>query len=264
VAGNYFYVPMKILLFATCLLFILNTEAQTISGKLMDKSTMQPLRYILVGTKTANTFTDDNGSFKLKVNLFDTIRIKSMGYKPFAMPVSSWDTQIKLILLEPTFTQLAEVKITGQKNYHKDSVNLRKEYEKQFNFRGPRFNEIFLAPSNYVPFAVMSINVTMLYKALTKKHDPNYKLQQTLLRDERENHITARFNKALVTAITRLQGDSLGNFMSAYRPTAILLDKLTDYDLVRYIKTNLEKFRVNAVRPDELPVMLKPEQSLEE
>ena len=256
--------PMKTLLLTACLLIVLKTEAQTISGKLVDKATMQPLCYILVGTKTGNAFTDDNGNFKLKAGPFDTIRIRSMGYKPSTIPVSSWGTQVRLILLEPTFTQLAEVKITGQKNYHKDSVNLRKEYAKQFDFRGPRFNEIFLAPSNYVPFAIMSINVTMLYKALTKKHDPNYKLQQTLLRDERENHITARFNKTLVAGITHLQGDSLKNFMSAYRPTAMLLDKLTDYDLVRYIKTNLEKFRVNAVRLDELPVMLKPGQSLEE
>jgi hypothetical protein len=217
----------------------------------------------LVGTKTSHAFTNEDGGFSLKVSPTDTLKISLMGYKPIAMAAANWGDRQKLIALEPAYRQLSEVTITGQKNHYRDSVNLRKEYAKQFNFRGPRFNEIFLAPSQYVPFAIMSINVTQLYRAFAKKRDPNYKLQQILLRDERENHVSARFNKALIGRITNLKGDSLENFMSAYRPTPAILDKLNDYDLVRYIKTNLEKFRLNATRLDELPTMLKPGQSLE-
>lgn len=249
----------------TLLFFVLmmRAQAQVIAGKLIDKNTGLPLRYILVGTKTVNAFTDEQGGFKLRAKFGDTVKIRSMGYKPFTAPVNTWGSITKFIMLEPTYVQLTEVKVTAQKNHHKDSVNLRQEYAKQFNFRGPRFNEIFLAPSQYVPFAIMSINVTMLYKALTKKRDHNYKLQQTLLREEQESHISARFNKTLIAEVTHLQGDSLDNFASSYRPTAAALDKLTDYDLMRYIKTNLQKFKANATVLDELPVLLKPGQSLE-
>jgi hypothetical protein len=256
---------MKAILFvAFAILFFSAVQAQTIKGRVKDKNTGLPLSFILVGTKTNNVFTANDGSFTLKVSPFDTLKIKVMGYKAYAMPVNNWGTQLKLIFIEPAFTQLNEVKVTGQKNYQKDSVNLRKEYAKQFNFRGPKFNEIFLAPSHYVPFAVVSINVTMLYKALTKKSDPNYKLQQVLLREEKENHISARFNKAFVAGITSLQDDSLENFMSAYRPNAIVLDKFSDYDLVKYININLAKFKQNATKLEDLPVLLKPGQSLEE
>ncbi|WP_186461809.1 carboxypeptidase-like regulatory domain-containing protein [Mucilaginibacter pallidiroseus] len=255
---------MKQFLFISFLFFLSqNTFAQQISGRLIDANTREAIPYVLVATNSASAFTNEDGGFSLKALSNDTVKINLMGYKPLNLPVTNWGSQQRLITMEPAYRQLGEVTITAQRNHYRDSVNLRKEYAKQFNFRGPRFNEIFLAPSQYVPFAVMSINVTQLYKALTKKRDPNYKLQQTLLRDERESHVSARFNKALVASISHLKGDSLDNFMSAYRPTPAVLDKLNDYDLVRYIKTNLEKSKVSATRLDDLPVMLKPGQSLE-
>lgn len=186
-----------------------------------------------------------------------------MGYKPFKLATANWGNFTRIIDLEMSYNELGEVTIQAKKNYRKDSVALRQEYAKQFNFRGPKFNEIFAAPSPYVPFAYMSINVTQLFRAIYKKHDPNYKLQQVLLRDERESHVSARFNKTLVSGITQLQGDSLENFMSSYRPTAAILDKLNDYDLIQYVKTNLVKYKLNGGKSNELPKMLKEGESLE-
>ncbi|OOQ58021.1 peptidase associated/transthyretin-like domain-containing protein [Mucilaginibacter pedocola] len=255
---------MKHLLLILPVLLFARANAQVISGKIIDKNTRAPLKYIFIASTSGTTFTDDRGIFTLKISkIFDTIRLNNMGYLPFKMATASWGTSIRTIELEMSLKQLNEVTITGKKNYHKDWVALRREYAKQFNFRGPKFNEIFVAPSQYVPFAFMSINVTQLFRAIYKKHDPNYKLQQVLLRDERENHVSARFNKTLVSGITNLQGDSLENFMSSYRPTAAVLDKLSDYDLIRYIRTNLEKFKSNGGKNYELPKMLKEGESLE-
>ena len=256
---------MKLYLFAAFTIFCLKTNAQVISGKVIDKSTRVPMKYIFVTCTSGSAFTNDNGVFTLKITApFDTVRIKTMGYQPYKFAVSRWGSFVKVIELEGKSIQLGEVRITAKKNYYKDSVSMRQEFARQFNFTGPKLKDILRPMSSYVPFAFVSIDVGMLVRALTKKHNPDYKLKQILLRDEQENHVNARFNKTLVADITHLQGDSLDNFMSSYRPTPAILDKLSDYELIRYIKTNLEKFRIKGGELKALPVLLKPGQSLED
>ena len=255
---------MKLYLFAAFTIFYLKTNAQVISGKVIDKSTRLPMRYIFVTCTSGSAFTNDNGVFTLKITSpFDTIRIKTMGCQPYKFPVNGWGNSVKVIELEGKSIQLGEVRITAKKNYYKDSVSLRQEFARQFNFTGPKLTDILRPTATNVPFAFVSIDVGMLVRALTKKHNPDYKLKQILLRDERENHVSARFNKILIADITHLRGDSLDNFMSSYRPTPAILDKLSDYELIHYIKTNLEKFRVKGGGLNALPTLLKPGQSLE-
>jgi hypothetical protein len=253
--------PLAVILLA--FLFV-RANAQMVTGKLTDKTTGQPLKYIFVSSYSGTTFTNDYGVFMLKISKnLDTIRINTMGYKPFKLAVANWGNFSRAIELEVSYKQLGEVVIRGKKNYYKDSVVLRQEYAKQFNFRGPKLNEIFRSPSKYVPFVAVSVDVGILLKAITKKHSREYRLQQALLRDERESHVSARFTKTLVAGITSLQGDSLENFMNNYRPTAVVLDKLSDYDLIQYIRTNLEKFRLSGGKNNVLPKMLKEGESLE-
>ncbi|TFF33910.1 hypothetical protein [Mucilaginibacter psychrotolerans] len=256
---------MRPLLLLITLLFLFSCAgAQVISGKLIDKETGMPVKHITITSQSGVAYTDDSGVFRLKISkTSDTIRIKTLAYKSFKLAASDWGGFMRTIELEISYKQLGEVTITAKRNYDKDSLSLRKEYAKTFNFRGPKFTEIFRSPSPYVPFAVMSIDVGMLFKAITKKHNRDYKLQQILLRDERENHVSARFNKRLLGDITRLAGDSLENFMSRYRPTAAVLDKLSDYELIQYIKNSLEKFKASGGKNDALPKLLKEGESLE-
>ena len=255
---------MKHLLFVPLLFLFKYAGAQVITGKLIDKDTRLPIKYIFIASKSGTAFTDANGAFTLKIcNIPDTISINTMGYKPFKLATANWGNFSRTIELEVKYTHLGEVTIRAKKNHYKDSVALRKEYAKQFNFRTPRFNEIVRMPSAATPFVGVTIDVGNLFRAINKKHSRDYKLQQVLLRDERENHVSARFNKTLVTGITHLQGDSLENFMSSYRPTATVLDKLNDYDLIRYIKSNLERFKQSGGKKEVLPKMLKEGQSLE-
>lgn len=249
-------VVLFLLVCSTC------TYGQGIRGKVIDDETRLPLANILVSAGNSRAFTNIEGEFSLNALQGDTLRISVMTYRAISIPVAGWGSGIKIITLQPRVNSLNGVTITARKNYKADSVRLRQDYAKQFNFRGPRFNEIVTMPSLNMPFAYVSINVGQLFNAITKKSSPNYKLQQVLLRAEAENHVSARFNKSFVQSLTKLTGDSLANFMTAYRPTATALDKLNDYDLVRYIQDNVKKFRVKAQRLDELPVMLKPGQSL--
>ncbi|RWY57275.1 peptidase associated/transthyretin-like domain-containing protein [Mucilaginibacter gilvus] len=255
---------MKYLALIILSFLLIRANAQIVTGKLIDKDTRLPMRYSFIASKSGTAFTDANGTFMLKIcNIFDTIRINTMGYKSFKLAAANWGNFTRTIELEAKYIQLGEVTIKAKKNYHKDSVALRQEYSKQFNFRGPRFNEIVRMPSASMPFAGITIDVGNLFRAINKKNSRDYKLQQVLLRDERESHVSARFTKTLVAGITKLQGDSLENFISSYRPTAAELDKLSDYDLIQYVKSKLERFRLSNGKREVLPQMLKKGESLE-
>lgn len=256
---------MKYLLLLIFIVLIKQASAQTIIARLVDAETRQPMPYVFVASASGNVFSGEDGNFMLKITApNDTIRIKTMGYKPIILPAANWGSYRRVLLITPHATQLGEVTIRAMRNHRKDSAALRQEFAKQFNFRGPRFNEIVTMPSKYMPIAGISINVGALFQAITKKSNPNYKLQQVLLRDERENHVSARFNKTLVRNVTSLKGDSLETFMTSYRPTAGTLDAFTDYDLIQYIKTNMAQFKLSSGKSSTLPVLLKPGQSLGE
>jgi len=251
---------MKQLLFALLLLFSIDASAQLVSGIVVDKKTRKPLEYIVVGASNTNVLTSELGSFTLKITkVTDTLHIKTMGYKPYTQTISPWSGRLKLIELEQQSIRLNEVAIVAKRNFIRDSVNNRKQFAKEFAFKGPRFTDIMRPTATNVPFAWVSIDLLSLFNAINKKKTKEYRLQQTMLRYEREDHTSQRFNRNLVGRITQLQGDTLDDFITEYRPTPAQIDVMTDYNLVFYIKDSLRKFKAK----DEKPAATKPDFSLE-
>ncbi|MBL4677693.1 MAG: hypothetical protein JKY70_16050 [Mucilaginibacter sp.] len=64
-----------------------------------------------------------------------------------------------------------------------------------------------------------------------------------MIRLERDNHIAVRFNRGLVTKVTGMQGDSLNTFMANYQPPQDLIDGMTDYNLLQYIRDNYDSYK---------------------
>jgi hypothetical protein len=77
---------MKYLALIMLSFLLVRAHAQIVTGKLIDKDTRLPMRYIFIASKSGTAFTDANGAFTLKIcNIPDTIRINTMGYKPFKL-----------------------------------------------------------------------------------------------------------------------------------------------------------------------------------
>ena len=244
---------MKYLLIIFLSICCLRGQAQTVTGKLIDKTTKQPLSYIFVTASSGSAFTKDDGTFSLNItNFADTIRIKTMGYKAYKFPASRWGNFTKIIELEPRPLLLNEVNISAKRNYLKDSLNTRKQFAKEFAYTGPHLKDVLRPTASNVPFAFVTLDVGMLVGLLTKKKSPGYKLKQELLRDEQEKHVSQRFNKSMVGRVSQLKGDSLEFFMSSCRPTPAMLDKLSDYQLILYIKDNLKTFKTEKGKATEL------------
>lgn len=235
---------MKYLLSILLLLFCINAGAQIVTGNVIDKKTRKPLEYIIVAASTTNTMTNEQGGFTLRISkLTDTLRIKTMGYKTYTQVISPWSGRLKMIELETASIRLNEVAIVAKRNFIRDSVNNRKQFAKEFAFKGPQFTDILRPTATNVPFAWVSVDLLSLFRAINKKHTNEYRLQQTMLKYEREDHTAQRFSRALVGRITQLQGDTLDDFISEYRPTLAQIDVMTDYNLVFYIKDSLRKFK---------------------
>jgi hypothetical protein len=112
---------MKPILLAALFVFsCLLAKAQTFEGIVKDAKTNQPLPYVNVGIigKSTGTVTDSAGRYKLNLanHNADSIKLSMIGYIGQVYQVASFVNDAKkIILLQPSITQLKEVKVSNRK-----------------------------------------------------------------------------------------------------------------------------------------------------
>jgi hypothetical protein len=114
---------MKQILFVA--LFILSTlfvNAQAFDGTVQDAKTKMPLQYVNVGIigKSVGTVTDGAGRYKLDLSghLDDSLRLSMIGYKALTYRIADFiknSDSHKTLLLQPSITDLKEVKVNNRK-----------------------------------------------------------------------------------------------------------------------------------------------------
>jgi hypothetical protein len=234
----------KLLLSLILILAFAEAKAQIITGKVVGDTSDRPVAATLITHSGYQTSNDANGNFKIHISgIGDTIKVLAVGYQDYVFPVKDIKQDHLVIRLKTFPVMMKEVTITAERNHKKDSIELRKEYGKVFNYQPPKIKDAFVGPPPNVPFAFVSIDLIGLFNALNKKNDPEYKLKKVLLRDEEANYVATRFNKSLVTRVTGLKGDSLNVFMDKYYPTTDWVKKASDYDIMVYVKTKVAEFR---------------------
>jgi len=93
---------------------------QTISGKVINEATHEPLYYVSIGIINTNlgTITNENGFFKLEVKGLSPqtkVRISMIGFEAQIILVNDLVDKETTILLKENFVQLSEVIIKPQK-----------------------------------------------------------------------------------------------------------------------------------------------------
>jgi hypothetical protein len=106
-------------------LFVLTAvfaNAQTFEGVVKDAKTNLPLPYVNVGIigKSVGTVTDSAGHYRLNLanHDADSLKLSMIGYKPLTYQVTDFVKNAdshKTLLLQPTITQLKEVKVGNHK-----------------------------------------------------------------------------------------------------------------------------------------------------
>lgn len=235
---------IKWLLSLILILVFAKAKAQVITGKVLADTSDKPVAATIITRSGHQTSSDANGNFSIQVSgVGDTIKVLAIGYQTYSFPIKDIKHDYLIARLKTAPVALKEVHITAERNHQKDSIELRKEYSKVFNYQPPKIKDAFVGPPPNVPFAFVSINLIGLFNALNKKNDPEYKLKKVLLRDEEANYVATRFNRGLITRVTGLKGDSLNVFMDRYYPTTNWVKKASDYDIMVYVKTKVADFR---------------------
>ena len=238
---------MRILFIAIIMLACLNTYGQTINGMVTDKQTGLAISGALITSSKSTVISDLRGNFSIAIKeINDTIRVSMQGYTLYQISNLIANAAI-FIALDKIPIALKEVKVSAKRDRLTDSLNNREMFAKSFNSSAPKFKDIVRVSQGLgvVPIAGVTIVPSELVKAITYKHSREYKFKKTLINDEQYKYIDSRFNKGLVIAITRLQADSLSDFMEKYRPTINAIKKMTDYDIRVYIKKSLVEFKGN-------------------
>jgi len=208
----------------------------------IDKSTREPIIGALVNAGNTTVRADKRGLFEITLtHPSDSLKVSAMSYKSLVVAAGK-TIEFVTISLEPKINNLDEVTIYGSKSFKKDSLANRADFQKQFNYKGPRVIDAFTGGGNYVPGQLISINVLLLVEALTKKSTPEYKFNKVLIRDEHEQYVDEHFNRGVVSRVTTLQGDTLSAFLVQYRPTYEFVLKTTVYDMEVYIKDCYKHF----------------------
>lgn len=223
---------------------------QTIS--VFDGDTKLPVISATVQVRSTLTFTNINGRFTLNLNntsVGDTIKITHIGYRPWQFVVGEAKMPSK-IYLQPDSIILSNVFIKGRRNKNQDSLNLRKEFAKTFAYKPVGVGDIFIKRSMYErsnrpnnTSELVTINLLQVFRLFGKHKDKTTKLQRTLLHDEEETYISARFSREKIKSITHLSDDSTRIFMIRYRPAKAKIEKMNDYDMLQYIRKCYADFK---------------------
>jgi hypothetical protein len=247
---------MKLTLALALILLTGNLYAQRLTGILMGEVTRLPLAHATIAAAGTATLSNAYGMFSINAKTTDSIRISCAGYSYYAFkPVKINPRDTIVIYLKPVAYNLAEVKIKANRDFKAESLQMRKDFASVYAYKPPkatdaikRINPYLDIPYDYInarnsTVSDVSVNVLQLINFFNKKKDHTSKLQQTLLKQESENYMTGIFSKEKVQQATGLKGDSLKIFMDRYRPGMAQLKKMSDYELMTYIRGCYVEFK---------------------
>jgi hypothetical protein len=136
---------------------------------------------------------------------------------------------------------LQEVNIRA-KDYHSDSLSIRQEYGKYFNYHKPGAMDVLKTlPSN--PITAL----TYLVPSKARKRKEHF--QEQLVYWEKEKFIDYRYNPELVERMTKLNGNDLDTFMHRFRPGYQFIMDASEYDLLLYIKQSFQQYQQEKANP---------------
>lgn len=249
---------MKLTIVFLLMLVPLGLLAQDIKGTVVDKESGKPVANATVSTTRLLTSTYSDGVFSLKgIYPGDTLTVKCIGYRPYKLGIGLYIAKTITIYLQPTNILLQSVAIKAKHNPKSDSIRLRKQFAAVFEYKAPTFYDMFakVDPYLYVPYnyiqstnglsTLVTVDVLSVISLLDKNKDHTSKLQKTLLNDEETAYVDRMFSKQKITNLTNLKGDSLLDFMDDYRPSEKQVKKMSDYDMVIYIKNSYAQFIKN-------------------
>lgn len=243
---------MRILLLFLLIISGTLSQAQTVTGILRDSETGRILVKAKVKSSIAETFSDLQGKFSIKVMQRDSLFFYQQGYQVLKINLYLDQPQkdLSIITLKPSYIAIEEVKVEG-KTEKNDSTQIKIDLGIP---KTPKYRQVVLGradmsgnPRGFLAngstarlFTVDLLAVKrMLFKSKVK-----IPLEEQLEADEYSiQYIDMTFSKELIEEMTGLKGDQATIFQNTYRPSYEEFSKMSDYELRAYIKNCFEEYK---------------------
>lgn len=187
-------------------------------------------------TRQKYNLSDQGGNFKIQALDGDVIIFSSAGYLSDTLTVTvSMLAGPYDLTMEPRVVALPKVEVGGLSNYQLDSLERRQDYAWVYD-RGA-------APLVDKQRQGDGVGVNLNLPFNSSEDRERKKLKKRLIQEEQQYYIDSRFNRDYVARLTRLQGDSLQQFMVHYRPTYAFCRTATNQDILLWINDSLKKYK---------------------
>ena len=204
---------------------------QFLTGKVFSKNSKEPLISVSIHNISAQRYdlSEESGSYRIQVVPGDHVSFSSVGYMADTVTVTAaMLTGDFPVYLEVRAQTLKAVRVGEFNNYQLDSMDRRKEYAWVYDHGNtPRMEKERKGDG---------VGVTLnIFRNASAKEKQREKLEKRLAKEEEDYYVDFRYNKDLVTKITRLKGDSLQTFMQKYRPSFDYCRRAANVDILVYI-----------------------------
>ncbi|MBK0383136.1 hypothetical protein I5M32_09215 [Pedobacter sp. SD-b] len=196
-----------------------------IEGTAYDADTHNKLKLVFVNNLTQREVdhTGQKGDFVVKADLGDLIIFSCPGYQNDTLVLENM--RPKLVLMRPSLIVLDEVIVSAKGNVPE---NVRSAYSSAYSYA----NTTVLTQDGKLS----------LGNAFGKQSQQKRAFQKFMDKELNEKVIDQKFNKELVTNLTKIRGQLLEDFMSYYRPTYSQVTSMNDVDLRTYIVKSYNEY----------------------
>lgn len=214
------------LIILVLLLPVLLNAQNKLTGTAYDADTRSKLKLVFVNNLTQKEVdhSGQKGDFTVIAELGDLIIFSCPGYQSDTLIVE--DMSPKMVIMRSRIIILDEVVVSALAISKPE--DLKRTYSSAYSY----------ASTN-----VLSTDGKLsLANAFSKQSQQKRAFQKFVDSELNERLIDQKFNKQLVSLLTKVQGQLLEDFMSYYRPTYSMVSTLNDVDLRTYIIESYNKY----------------------
>ena len=218
---------MKNICILLLLFFPMLLQAQSkLVGTAYDADSRSKLKLVFVNNLTQREVdhSGQKGDFVVTAELGDLIVFTCPGYQSDTLIVESLSA--KMVVMRPSLIVLDEVVVNATAINRPE--NIRSAYSSAYS----------LATTN----VLSSDGKVSLVNAFSKQSQQKRAFQKFIDSELNEKAINQKFNKGIVSQLTKINGQLLEDFMSYYRPTYSQVSTMNDVDLRTYIVNSYNQY----------------------
>ncbi|MBN8854044.1 MAG: hypothetical protein BGO55_06620 [Sphingobacteriales bacterium 50-39] len=189
-------------------------------------------------TQRKHRLSDEQGNYRIEAQAGDSVIFSFVGFRADTFRITSTMLAAKFpVLMDLRPVSLETVTVSGLSNYQVDSLERRQIYswiyeqEPQPVVERQRQGDGVGVELNVIPHGSSEVRQRL-------------RLKKRIIKEEEKYYVDFRFSPEYVSHLTHLQGDSLAQFMSRYRPTYDFCRKAVSVDMLVYVNDCFKEFRM--------------------